>query len=516
MFETIKNIFSRSKTKRDGPAPGVISFGGYNPPVRGTRQLLDVYSQSPWFRAVVNKIGKGVGNTNWRLYAGKNSSGKAIELPHVQTLSADVRHERVKFLLDQNEVTEITSHPLLDLLATGNEQLLGSTVIQLTNQYIDLVGEAFWLLERSRVGMPVAIWPLSPEWIKKFPTAKDPFYQVTNRSGFVADIPVTEMLIFKEPDPVDPYGRGSGIGKSLGDEIEIDEYTSKHVKTFFYNRARPDIIISGDSLGRDDTKRLEQKWLERHQGFWNAFKPVFLSRKVDIKELTQTFDNLQLTDLRKNERDIFIQVYGIPPEKLGVISQSKKSTIIAGDLYWTKDVIKPRMEHIRNTIQRNLVPQFDSRLILDFDSPVIQDKEHQFRIMNSAKFAFTVNDFRTVAGIPRIDKFGDALVLPLNSTIVDSITGEVLVETKNTPKQPGSNSADSTPPNSGKELMSDATRWMDPTPIAEVSDEDGFVENSFSGLKNKTKDKILLELPKIAEKIEEEYSRRLKEKEDAL
>ena len=99
-------------------------------------------------------------------------------------------------------------------------------------------------MERNALGTPIALWPVPPSWVRRTPNAKHPFYTIHGMYGAGLassdiDIPASEVLYFKDPDPANPYGRGSGIAKSLNDEIEIDDYASKHLKAFFYNRAKP-------------------------------------------------------------------------------------------------------------------------------------------------------------------------------------------------------------------------------------------------------------------------------------
>ncbi len=417
MLEFLKNLTTKGPS--EGGIGGLFSLSTTSPPDRGVSELLRLYAKSPWLKAVVNKVGRAVAATDWRLYAARGEGGEAIYDTEIQRASYPLRDSMIK-AKNKDELEEITTHPLLDVLSNGNEMLRGDTVMQVTQQHIDLVGEAFWLIERNQLGVPVAIWPLPPDWVMDIPTLSNPFYKISGGrlSATQKAIPATEVISFKDPNPADPYSRGSGIAKSLGDEIEIDEYAAKHMKAFFYNRARPDIIVSGDSIGREDAKRLEQAWLEKHQGFWKQFKPLFFSRKIDVKELTQSFESMQMSTLRKNERDAIINVYGIPPEKLGVIGESKRSTIAAADFFWCKDVIQPRVDHIRLTLQRRFVPQFDGRLILHFDSPVIQDQEFELRVMRAAPWAFTINDWRLQANKPSLGPAGDVLLVPMNEDMI--------------------------------------------------------------------------------------------------
>lgn len=426
MFEKLRAqlAYSLAPKVRSGMSNTVINdtligITNVNPPKRGTQELLNLYSESPWLRAVVNKIGYTVGDTTWRLYVAKDSNGKTIKDNSYSRFNKYQRDKEFKKAFDINKVKEISNHPLLDLLQYGNQHLLGRTVIQLTAQYLDLVGEAYWVLERNAVGTPVAIWPVPPSWVRRLPSGDFPYYAIHGRYGTLdVNVPESEVIVFKEVDPANPYRRGTGVANALSDDLEIDEYTQKHLKAFFYNRAKPDIIISGDNIGRDDTVRLEEKWLEKHQGFMSAFKPMFLSKKVDVKELQQNLEHQQIVQLRTLERDVVIQTFGCPPEMFGVIGDSKRATISAADMFFSKHVITPRAELICATLQRELVPEFDEKLILDFDSPIQEDKDFVLEVMKSQTAAFTLDDWRDLASRERFGPKGKVVLVPVNQDII--------------------------------------------------------------------------------------------------
>ena len=68
-------------------------------PRRGTRELLKIYSDSPWLRAIVNKIGKSVAETQWLLFAATNGDGKFVENVQISRMIGEARstsHHRHK------------------------------------------------------------------------------------------------------------------------------------------------------------------------------------------------------------------------------------------------------------------------------------------------------------------------------------------------------------------------------------------------------------------------------------
>ena len=416
MFSKIRSL---AQALRNAGA-SVASVTSHEPPKRGTRELQKMYSTSPWLRAVVNKIGKEVGTTPWRLYRFRDTP-TAMQYRDLQFADDETRTRELNKAAQENLVEPVYNHRIIDLLFRGNRDLPGQLVFQILQQHYDLVGETFLLLERNQAGVPVEIWPLPPEWIYNLPNYDRPYYEVntTGATSASAFIPPQEIIHIKDPDPSDPYSRGSGIGFSLGDELEIDEYAAQHVKSFFYNRARPDIIVYGDGFTKDEADRVETKWKQNHQGFFNQFKPMFINRKVEIKELSQTFENLQMSSMRAHERDTIIECFGVPPEKLGVTSASNRSTIEAGDRFWHTDVIRPRVDVIRNYLQRYLVPMMtDEPMILDYYRKELVDTDHIESVMRISPYSFTHNDFRKAAGYPSWGSEGDVRVVPENMTEV--------------------------------------------------------------------------------------------------
>lgn len=395
------------------------------PPRRGTREFLLAYNDMPHLRAIVNKIGKSVGTVCWRVYVQNNGDGQAMS-PSRRMYSGDydARKAVQRAYMRTNNLKEILNHPMLEMLEDGNNQLLGHTCMQVTQTHLELVGEAYWLLERNAFGAPVAYWPLPPDWVAQLPTSEVPFYAI--HFGNIQEfVPKSEIVRFVDPDPSNPYGRGSGISMSLSDELETDEYAAKHLKQYFFNSARPELVVVGQNLSRDDTKRLQESWERRHRGFMNAFRAHFINRQVDIKTITPTFESMQFTNMRKQERDIIQQTFGIPPEKLGILSASNRSTIAAADIFWRNDIIMPRLELMRATMQKFLVPMYDERLVIDYELPQILDDEFKLQVMSRAPWAHYINEWRALSGHDTLGPDGNTLMVPVNmaSYKIDELGG---------------------------------------------------------------------------------------------
>lgn len=379
-------------------------------PARNSIQLLQTFNESPWVRACAGRVADAKAATNWKLYSvsknGRTANARDIEF--VQKAPDIVRGRMLKELHQAGELTEITDHVMLTAMRAGSSSLTGWDTRWLQSIYLDLNGECFLLKQRNKFGAPVQFWIIPPHWVAETPTPKRPGYRL-QWQAFAADIPESEILWLKQPNAVEPYQRGTGIVKSLDDDLATDEYAAKHTLKFFKNSARPDLLVMPKEGNFDQAERdrFEQWWNDKLQGFWRSFKPLFLHTPVEVKLLEQNFRNMQLTELRKHERDTIMQVWGIPPEMFGVVAASNRSTIEVAPYIFMKYCIVPRIERERYFYQEKLIPEYDARLILDYASPVPEDKEFQLKVMQAQPSSFEKNEFRELAGMGPHDDLDD-------------------------------------------------------------------------------------------------------------
>lgn len=370
---------------------------GSAPPARGTFELLKAYGTMPWLRAVSERIARGVAGVEWSLYFPTTTKGRR----QLRMLVRDApRHERRRYiqrLVDTNDVREIETHPLLDTWKRPNAFLDGFTTRMLTVLWLDLGGDAGWLLERNLAGMPIAWWPLQPDWILSTPTAVEPGWRV-NLPGWSGTIPAGEVIYFGNPNPADPYGRGASLARALADELETDEFASKHLKQFFFNRARPDVLVWGQDIkDADKAKMAELKlgWRQRSGAAFGALSPFFMRvADINVKEWTQTFESMQLSQLRADQRDAVMRVFGVPPEVFGVLESSNRATIESADFLMQKYVVLPRVKMLQAVVQAQLVPLYDERLVFEFESPVEEDREFALKAAQAQPAAPTVDEWR--------------------------------------------------------------------------------------------------------------------------
>lgn len=387
---------------------------------KGTRELLLAYRHLPRLHSVVHRIASDVAGVPLRLYRTPKVGRKAELAASVGVLrksagqstgGAAYARKMLQDARKAGELVEVTSHPFLDLYRTMNPALRGAQSKKVTQIHLDLKGEGVWVLERGALSKPIQAWPVPPHWVAETPSANRPFFRMS-WAGWQKNIPEADVVWFRDPDPEHPYSRGVGTGESLADELDVDEHAARRIKEFFVNGAMPASVIGIEDLADDGIIAFREKWLAKYQGGGKSNQVHFTNKKVSSTDLTHTFQEQQLVELRKHEADIIRQAFGVPPEILGDIENSNRATIDASYMLYALGVLCPRMDFLCDALEP-LLGEWDEGLILDYVSPVPEDREFKKNVMVALPANYRVNEHRALAGEPPIDgKEGEAFYAP--------------------------------------------------------------------------------------------------------
>jgi HK97 family phage portal protein len=386
------------------------------PPRRGTSELLRAYKEMPWLRTVVDVVADNVANAQWRVYCRVSTDGRRDFT--LRTASKAARAARIRALTQSGEMVEVPDHPLLSLLTDPSDHLSGRAVLKLSQVHLDLVGEAFWVLDRV-AGVIVGAWPVPPNAVIALPDLSAPreerVYQV-NIGGKARRIPAADVVALRTLDPDDPLGRGIGPAFALGDELDADEYAARYTKNYFFNSTLPAAVVSIDGLNDANAApvRAFKESLEReHKGPDRAGKLLVTGGKTTFARLDTSLKDMQFVELRRFLMEFVRMTYRVPPEIVGDISNSNRATAFAARELLAEQAVLPRLEFLRTELQARLAPQFGPDVVLDYDSPVPADREHQLKVMSRMPEAFSYDEWRELAGLrPDADRQGYPLPMP--------------------------------------------------------------------------------------------------------
>lgn len=321
------------------------------PPSRNTQEWLGAFSTSPRL-AVVDRIASDTASVSGHLYC-VNPDGTETEL---------MRHPFLDFMEQPNPLYEMT----------------GAAMWRLHEIYLMLVGESFFLIERDERGVPTEMWNVPPHWVSMTPYLGNPYYTIISTSGLTMTVPVEDMFVMKQLNPLDPFMRGLGSAESIADEVEIDEYAAKFQKRFFYNDATPPLVFlmpDATPTQRDD---FMARWNKQHRGVENSHKAAAFTGNVDVKEIgggSNYGKNLGFLESREAMRDAVLEHFGVPREIMGITENSNRSTADAAQYIYAKNVLTPRIRNREEAINKQLLPLFGPGLVWRYDAVVPYDKD---------------------------------------------------------------------------------------------------------------------------------------------
>lgn len=319
------------------------------PPSMNTAEWLSMFAKSPRL-SVVDRIGSDLANINGKLLQ-INSDGTE---------------------------TEITDHPFIDFMEKPNPlyEFTSSAIWRLHEIYLLLVGESFLLIERDDLGTPVELWPVPPHWVKMTPYLGNPTYTIVSTGGLTKTVPVDDMFVMKQLNPLDPFLRGLGIAESIADEVEIDEYAAKFQKRFFYNDATPPIVFLMPDATKEQRDEFMARWNKKHKGVENSHTAAALTGNVDVKELgSSNGKDLGFIESRTAMRDAVLEHFGVPREIMGITENSNRATADAAQYIYAKNVLTPRIKTREEAINNQLLPMFGSNIVWRYDPVIPYDKE---------------------------------------------------------------------------------------------------------------------------------------------
>lgn len=422
------NLLWMKSSEYEQLSTSIFPGGSTTPGRKNTSAIIQAYAMSPWLRAVVSKICSAIAGTRWYVMGQRNSAGRWVRndtLQRANWLDREVLKE-VRGRLRTKELVTFQGHPLMSLLEPQDGLLAGINLPAACQLYLELAGESVIVTQHigKAPGYPgstdiESLWIIPPTWVTRTPDTRNQTFDLSYGSPltYLTGVPTSEVIWFRQPNPVNPYLRGSGIAGAVGDELDTDEYAAKTAKTKFFNQARPDLVVSVDDA-EPDQRALEIKWNQKLQGFMRASRPFFTNKRVTVHPIPTSFVDLQLADLRRFERDTVVQTWGFPPEILGILENSNKATVDAAERLFARWVQAPRLEFLRKGFQP-VLERWDDRLILAFENPILEDREFALKVGRTASWAITLDEWRELGGWDAVGPpWGDMRVMPLNMTPV--------------------------------------------------------------------------------------------------
>ena len=420
---------------------GVLEFMNRYGKVPDVSQDALVRKYFGWTYACANVSAARFASTPLRLYASRGVGESSVK--NFKTRKVDKEHAkwlRTRKSLDNvagaEDFEELAEHPLLDLLQNVNEQENSFEIKELTSVMLDLTGNAFWMVEKDKMGVPSKFFVLRSQWVRIIPDRekfiKGYWYGYNNAWGTDTrlELPPENVIHFKYPNPMDPW-YGMGPVQAAAYAIESQELREKFVLATMGNMARPDLIVKylEGELDPLERQNVEREWNATFRGAKNAGKVKVTDFRYEIDKVGWSPSEL---DFNKGEDWILKKICSAFPVPLGLIDSSQisrapRSGLEGSDLFMAQFNTLPRCTRIEEKLNEQLCPLYDGRLFLAFDNPVPKDRvmRNQEDVQRLNTQQVTINEIRIREGEEEVP-WGDVPLVsgglaPLGSSTPDPL-----------------------------------------------------------------------------------------------
>jgi HK97 family phage portal protein len=311
----------------------------------------------------------------------------------------------------------IDTHPLLDLLDHPNPFLTGYDLFDLSQIYMELTGESWWVFVSTGRNLPMEIWPVSPERMKPVPHPtkylSGYLYQPPGQSEPIP-LELDDVLYVCNPNPSNPY-RGISPLQSLMLDVQGETAAAEWNRMFFQNSAEPGGIIQvNETMSDPEWERFVTRWNQQHRGTSRSHRVAVLERGEWVdRKVTQR--EMEFQGGRKMARDNILGGYGIHRHIIGITEDVNLANAREADSVFARYRVLPRLRRWRAKLNEALVPRYGSGMTLDFNDPVPADRELDLKVAveSFSGQLLTRNEARALLGYDSVSDGDDFLAVPL-------------------------------------------------------------------------------------------------------
>lgn len=278
---------------------------------------------------------------------------------------------------DNTETAVPRDHPLARLLRDINPWLTTPQLIRLTSMYLDLTGNAFWLLYRNRFGVVREIYPINPFAVRIFstPTALVGFYELWHLGGpkrvraWTPEHP-GDLLHFALENPTSDYDAmfpspwGVGPLEAAWTLVITDTDAVTWNRSLVKNDGRPTgLLTSEQDVEEEEAQEAAEAFRTAYGGPENAGRLLVLGKGLKYQRLALDARQLDYVDSREALREEILAAFGVNSAILGLAQGDIGRRAEMHRDYWEGTIV--------NTSESDLMPPINEFLAAEFGEGLV-------------------------------------------------------------------------------------------------------------------------------------------------
>jgi HK97 family phage portal protein len=346
------------------------------------------YQKNPVVFSIVNMIAKNVAKAKWCAY---NSKGEKIQSPLLSQLM--YKPNPLQKFSDLTEAA--TTHYLLE----GNSFITGEYGTGINSSKFN----SMYMLPTSKLQVVSG--------------------NGRNISGFVMDndntvqeIPASDVMWMRAANPDfnqnDNWLFGQSPFRAALESIQIYNDAKASLLWFQQNKGAQKILINKDNeieFSPEALDQLKNKLRKQAQGNNNTGNIPIIDANLDAIDVSSGLDALMLFEQLEQSAQDICNVLNFPSQLIGLKDSTYQNGKEARLALW-ENCVTPMLEELQNGLNAWLAPQFGD-VWLDYDlshiDAIQEGKLLRFKAIKEAAGMVTINEARSMANLPTINKIGD-------------------------------------------------------------------------------------------------------------
>lgn len=251
-----------------------------------------------------------------------------------------------------NEVDIREAAPdLADLLEQPNPTSDGFHFRELQAMDLLLTGNNVVAMEEVDLyGRPHELYRLRPDRVRIMvgdDAALRYGYQ-TAATARPAVFPADQIVHWKRANPRDPLW---GMGEVEAGEVALsaDRLLAELIRAYFERGAILDgvIMLPQEDLTDEEYDRLLSRWRGQRQKGRASIKTGVLTGGADYKNIQEPLGNIPIVQLKRMSRNDVLELFGVPPAKLGDFIGSNYRNSQEADAYFYAETVAPLARRIQ-------------------------------------------------------------------------------------------------------------------------------------------------------------------------
>ena len=249
----------------------------------------------------------------------------------------------------------IESGPMVSLAQCPNPGMTGRAFVQNSSAYLDLFGRVHWVFELDPIGIPAAVYPVSPLQMRPIVDRQSgalaawKFRAAGTLDGREVMLPLDQVHTLIDPDFDDPHQPWKGLGPRAVIARQIAQLFKADIanESILDNGVAPSGVLSfPNDLTHDQVRNVWEAFKDRNTGSKYRHLPIVATGGAKWDTMGGNLHDMEFLNLKKQNWIEICAAFRVPPPVVGIYEDSNYAHAEAAKQQFYENAVLPRADRI--------------------------------------------------------------------------------------------------------------------------------------------------------------------------